>query len=173
MDDDRLDCTGEDEVIDMLQQKMAQITVLKANILRTAACFKVLSSAVQRQIQNDLELWRSSLPVYMRLEALVQSPTISPDQRRVTFYMHLFYMSALILKARALLATQGEIVTCSRDSEAASVIDADSEAESVTDAVSEGTESVVVGSARMLERPSVASPMMEEVMLLLRTSTQI
>ena len=122
MDDNRLDCTGEDEVIDMLQQKMAQITVLKANILRTAACFKVLSSAVQRQIQNDLELWRSSLPVYMRLEALVQSPTISPDQRRVTFYMHLFYMSALILKARALLATQGEIVTCSRDSEAAPAI---------------------------------------------------
>ncbi|KAH7198911.1 uncharacterized protein B0J16DRAFT_331339 [Fusarium flagelliforme] len=122
MDDDKLDCTGEDVMIDMLQQKMAQITVLKANILRTAACFEVLSSAVLRQMQTDLELWRSSLPVYMRLEALVQSPTISPDQRRVTFYMHLFYMSALILKARALLATQGEIVSCSRDSEAASAI---------------------------------------------------
>jgi len=122
MDDDKLDCTGEDAMIDMLQQKMAQITVIKANILRTAACFKVLSSAVLRQMHTDLDLWRSSLPVYMRLEALVQSPTISPDQRRVTFYMHLFYMSALILKARALLATQGEIVSCSRDSEAASAI---------------------------------------------------
>ncbi|EGU82785.1 hypothetical protein FOXB_06706 [Fusarium oxysporum f. sp. conglutinans Fo5176] len=98
------------------------ITVLKANILRTVACFRVLSSAVLRQMRDDLEAWRSSLPVYMRLEALVQSPEISPDQRRVTFYMHLFYMSALILKTRALLATQWEISSCSRDSEAASVI---------------------------------------------------
>jgi hypothetical protein len=122
MDDNKLDCTGEDAVIDTLQQKMTHITVLKANILRTVACFSVLSSAILRQMHNDLELWRLNLPAYMRLEALVQSPKISPDQRRVTFYMHLFYMSALILKARAVLATQGEIVTCSRDSEAASAI---------------------------------------------------
>jgi hypothetical protein len=122
MDNGSFDCTGEYAIIDMLQQKMAQITVLKANILRTVACFRVLSSAVLRQMRDDLEAWRSSLPVYMRLEALVQSPEISPDQRRVTFYMHLFYMSALILKTRALLATQWEISSCSRDSEAASVI---------------------------------------------------
>jgi hypothetical protein len=90
----------------MLQQKMAQITVLKANILRAVACFRVLSSAVLRQMRDALEAWRSSLPIYMRLEALVQSPEISPYQRRVTFYMHLFYMSALVLKTRALLAVQ-------------------------------------------------------------------
>jgi hypothetical protein len=122
MDNGSFDCTGENTIIDMLQQKMAQITVLKANILRTVACFRVLSSTVLRQIRDDLEAWRSSLPIYMRLEALVQSSEILPDQRRVTFYMHLFYMSALILKTRALLVTQGEISPCSRDSEAASAI---------------------------------------------------
>nr|CEG03838.1 unnamed protein product [Fusarium acuminatum CS5907] len=70
---------GENDIIDMLQQKMAQITVLKANILRAVACFRVLSSAVLRQMRDDLEAWRSSLPAHMRLEALVQSPEISPD----------------------------------------------------------------------------------------------
>nr|CEG03439.1 unnamed protein product [Fusarium acuminatum CS5907] len=48
-------------------------------------------------MRDDLEAWRTSLPIYMRLEALVQSPEISPDQRRVTFYMHLFYMGGFIL----------------------------------------------------------------------------
>lgn len=122
MDNDKMDCTGENAVTDILQQKMAQITVLKANIVRTVACFRALSETVLRQMHNDLELWRSTLPVYMRLEALVRSPEISPDQRRVTFYMHLFYMSALVLKARAMLATQEETAFFPRDSEASSAI---------------------------------------------------
>jgi hypothetical protein len=95
----------------MIQQKMAQITVIKANILQTVASFRILSPAILKQMHEDLELWRSGLPIYMRLNTLLQSPEMDPDQRRVTFYMHLFYMSALILKARALLATQGELVS--------------------------------------------------------------
>lgn len=116
MDNGSLDYTTENAVTDMLQQKMAQITVIKANVLQTVASFRILSPALLKQMQKDLELWRSGLPSYMRLDTLVQSPEMEPDQRRVTFYMHLFYMSALILKARALLATQGELVS-SRNSQ--------------------------------------------------------
>lgn len=100
------DCTEQNVVIDMLQQSMARITVIKANILRTVACFRVLSPATLRRMQEDLDSWRSNLPPYMRLEALVKPAEVTPDQRRVIFYMHLFYMSALILKARALLSNQ-------------------------------------------------------------------
>ncbi|KAF5975136.1 nitrate assimilation regulatory nirA [Fusarium coicis] len=117
-----LDSAGEDPVIGILQQKMAQITVLKANVLRTVASFRVLSPAILRQMHEDLELWRTNLPAYMRLETLVHTPEISPDQRRVTFYMHLFYMSALILKTRALLATQKDIAACTWDPEATAAI---------------------------------------------------
>lgn len=101
---------------------MAQITVLKANIVRTVASFRVLSPTILRQMHQDLESWQSSLPAYMHLEALVHAPEVSPDQRRVTFYMHLFYMSAFILKARAVLATQKDISTCSGDPEAKAAI---------------------------------------------------
>jgi hypothetical protein len=117
-----LDSAAEDPVLGMLQQKMAQITVLKANILRTVASFRVLSPAILRQMHEDLELWRCSLPVYMRLETLVHTPEISPDQRRVTFYIHLFYMSALILKTRALLATEKDISSCNWGPEAITAI---------------------------------------------------
>ncbi|KAM0201926.1 hypothetical protein ACHAQI_011127 [Fusarium lateritium] len=115
VDDSSLNCTRENAVTDMLQQKMAQITVIKANVLQTVASFRVLTPAILKQMQKDLELWQSGLPAYMRLETLIQSPEIDPDQRRVTFYIHLFYMSALILKARALLATRGEPVSCLKD----------------------------------------------------------
>jgi hypothetical protein len=100
------DRTGQNAVIDVLQQNMAKITILKANILRTTACFRTLSSTTLKGMREDLEQWRSSLPDYMRLEALVESPKMSPNQRRVTFYMHLFYLSAIMLKSRALLASQ-------------------------------------------------------------------
>ncbi|KIL87210.1 hypothetical protein FAVG1_09766 [Fusarium avenaceum] len=113
LDNGSLDCTRESAETDMLQQKMAQITVIKANILQTVASFRILSPAIVKQMQKDLELWRSGLPIYMRLDTFFQSPEIDPDQRRVTFYMHLFYMSAIMLKARALLATQGELVSSS------------------------------------------------------------
>ncbi|KAG5655526.1 hypothetical protein KAF25_003863 [Fusarium avenaceum] len=113
LDNGSWDCTRENTETDMLQQKMAQITVIKANILQTVASFRILSPAIVKQMQKDLELWRSGLPIYMRLDTFFQSPEIDPDQRRVTFYMHLFYMSAIMLKARALLATQGELVSCS------------------------------------------------------------
>ncbi|KAF4340736.1 nitrate assimilation regulatory nirA [Fusarium beomiforme] len=110
-----LDPAGEDTVLGILQHKMAQITFLKANVLRTVASFRVLSPAILRQIHEDLGLWQSSLPPYLRLEALVHMPEISPDQRRVAFYMHLFYMSALILKTRALLAAQKDPSSCNWD----------------------------------------------------------
>ncbi|EXK24655.1 hypothetical protein FOXG_11952 [Fusarium oxysporum f. sp. lycopersici 4287] len=117
-----LDSAADDPVLGVLQQKMAQITVLKANIVRTVASFRVLSPTILRQMHDDLGLWRSSLPAYMHLETLVHTPEISPDQRRVTFYMHLFYMSALILKTRAVLATQRDIAACTWDPEVKAAI---------------------------------------------------
>ncbi|KAF5551380.1 nitrate assimilation regulatory nirA [Fusarium mexicanum] len=117
-----LDSAAEDPVLGVLQQKMAQITVLKANIVRTVASFRVLSSTILRQMHDDLDQWRSSLPAYMHLETLIYTPEISPDQRRVTFYMHLFYMSALILKTRAVLATQKDITACTWGLEAKAAI---------------------------------------------------
>ncbi|CVL03486.1 related to nitrate assimilation regulatory protein nirA [Fusarium mangiferae] len=113
---------GEDAVIGTLQEKMAQITILKASVLRTVACFRVLSPAILRQMHQDLDIWRSSLPPCLRLETLMHTPQISPDQRRVTFYMHLFYMSAFILKARALLATQKDIASCTCGPEATAAV---------------------------------------------------
>ncbi|KAF5598072.1 nitrate assimilation regulatory nirA [Fusarium pseudocircinatum] len=119
---DALDSAAEDPVLGVLQQKMAQITVLKANVVRTVASFRVLFPTILRQMHDDLESWRSSLPAYMHLESLVHTPAISPDQRRVTFYMHLFYMSALILKTRAVLAAQRDIAACTWDPEAKAAI---------------------------------------------------
>lgn len=93
----------------MIQQNMAKITVMKANILRAVSCFRNLSPAILQQMSDDLERWRSHLPDYIQLENLVSSPTISQDQRRVTFYMYLFYMSAIMLKARAVLAREANV----------------------------------------------------------------
>jgi hypothetical protein len=98
-------------MIDVLQQNLAKITLLKASILRAAACFRTLPPAVLTQLCTDLESWRLNLPDFMRLEALVISSDISPDRRRLIFYMHLFYMSAIMLKARAVLARQGVVAS--------------------------------------------------------------
>jgi hypothetical protein len=102
----RLDSTGPNTVTDTLQQNMARITVLKANILRTVACFNTLTPMTLTRMSNDLERWYSNLPGYMRLQSLVKHPEITPEQRRVTLYIHLFYFSAILLKARAVLANK-------------------------------------------------------------------
>ena len=85
---------------------MTMITILKANILRTVACFESLTPTTLTEMRNDIQQWYDGLPGYMSLDSLTRNPSISPDQRRVTFYMHLFHMSAIMLKARAVLADE-------------------------------------------------------------------
>ncbi|KAM0350990.1 hypothetical protein ACHAPU_002768 [Fusarium lateritium] len=116
MDNDAFDYT-ENAVTETIQHKMAQITVLKANVLQTVASFRVLSPVTLRQMHSDLELWLSSLPFCLRLETLMKSSVVTPEQRRVAFYMHLFYMSGLLLKTRALLAIHGQTISSLEDSQ--------------------------------------------------------
>jgi hypothetical protein len=85
---------------------MARITILKADILRTAVNFRTLSASILNAMKADLQQWYTGLPAYMHLDALIENPELPTDQRRVTFYMHLFYLSAIMLKARAVLPQQ-------------------------------------------------------------------
>lgn len=79
---------------------MVKVTVIKANLLQMLDKFNSISEATIRTIHENLKQWHRCLPHWMQLGSLLSPEAPVTDQTRVTFLVHLFYLSAVILVAR-------------------------------------------------------------------------
>lgn len=85
---------------------MRKVTIVKANILCSLLSSMPPSDLVLRRWEENLSRWHAELPAFLRLENLTQQLHLSDNQRRTIFYMHLFHLSAVLLKGRAVNAGQ-------------------------------------------------------------------
>ncbi|KAL8825677.1 MAG: hypothetical protein Q9191_004266 [Dirinaria sp. TL-2023a] len=97
------------DVEGLIQERMTFVTILKAGMLR-ALSFRALSLPLLRSFRAQLLSWHADLPPFMRLENVNADNVFTEDQRRVLFFMHIFYLSAILLKARIVRSTQLETV---------------------------------------------------------------
>ena len=91
---------------DVIQQEMAKITLIKANLLRTIDSFREISPWTLRTIRQDLTQWYQQLPTWMHLSNLTATQDISETLRRIVYFVHLFYLSAHMLATRAVHGSQ-------------------------------------------------------------------
>ena len=92
---------------EIIQQQLAKVVQIEANLLRTVDGFKDISPQIFRSIRRDLNQWHDQLPLWMHLNALVKSCELPKGTRRTVFLVHLFYLSAHILVARLAHGKQG------------------------------------------------------------------
>ncbi|KAI9709462.1 MAG: hypothetical protein M1820_003222 [Bogoriella megaspora] len=94
------------DVEDAIQDMMARVTLTKAKMLRMLISQRTSKPQTLRELDDDLTQWHSNLPDFMRLQNLTDQSQVTEDHRRILFYMHLFYLSAILLKARGVLANE-------------------------------------------------------------------
>jgi hypothetical protein len=94
------------DATEVIQQKLAKVVDIEANLLRTVDSFEDISSRILDSTRNDLEQWYEQLPPWMHLSALLKSTEATKGNSRTIFLVHLFYLSANILVAR--LAHRGQ-----------------------------------------------------------------
>jgi hypothetical protein len=85
---------------EIIQQELAKVVQIEANLLRTVESFRDISPPVFSSIRRDLEQWHEQLPQWMHLSALVESKDAAMGTRRTVFLVHLFYLSSHMLVAR-------------------------------------------------------------------------
>ena len=86
---------------EVVQQEMAKIAVMKGVILRTIE--QPVSNFTIQTLRNDLRGFHEGLPDWMKLSHLTSSSGMSSSLRLIIFYVHLFYLSALMLLHRLVL----------------------------------------------------------------------
>ncbi|KAL9610346.1 MAG: hypothetical protein Q9167_004944 [Letrouitia subvulpina] len=99
----------EDEILGVetvVQDMMRKVTMVKANILCSLFSSMPPSNSVLKGWEENLSRWHAELPAFLRLENITQQLHLSENQRRTIFYMHLFHLSAVLLKGRAANAGQ-------------------------------------------------------------------
>lgn len=90
----------------VVQDMMRKVTIVKANILCSLFSSMPPANSVLRGWEENLSRWHAELPAFLRLENITQQLHLSDNQRRIIFYMHLFHLSAVLLKGRAANAGQ-------------------------------------------------------------------
>ncbi|KAF2395715.1 hypothetical protein EJ06DRAFT_260707 [Trichodelitschia bisporula] len=89
-----------------IQQETAKLLILKSNLLRMLDSFRQLTPTLIMTVREDLNAWHTRMPEWMQLRALVADTVIPPEVRRVIFFVHLFYLSAVTLLSRLVHAVE-------------------------------------------------------------------
>lgn len=91
---------------DLIQTKIAEISVITASMLRTVYGFDRLSPRAARMMIDDLERWYLKLPPSMELGRLLYSPNIvgTHTTRGPALFVHLLYFGALLMLFRRIVA---------------------------------------------------------------------
>ncbi|KAK8100095.1 hypothetical protein PG999_010469 [Apiospora kogelbergensis] len=95
------------DLVEIVQNEMAKIALLKAKVMRMHLAFKELTSRSIRTIMDDLQTWYRRLPWQMRLENLMDSEH-SASIRRSGFHVHLLYLGGMMLCYRRIAAQISE-----------------------------------------------------------------
>ncbi|KZM21777.1 uncharacterized protein EKO05_0001768 [Ascochyta rabiei] len=85
---------------EIIQQKLAKVVHIEADLLRSVASFETITSPFFAYVRRDLLQWYEELPVWMRLDSLVVAESRPSSTIRTIYLVHLFYLSANILVAR-------------------------------------------------------------------------
>lgn len=94
-------------VEDIIQHEVAKVTIIKSRFMQTANNLRTPSPLLLRSVREDLASWHDQLPRWMQLNHLAeQSSDVSGDKRRVVYFVHLFYLSAIVLKSRIVHGVQ-------------------------------------------------------------------
>lgn len=91
---------------DLIQTKIAEISVITASMLRTVYGFDRLSPRAARMMIDDLERWYLKLPPDIELGRLLHSPDVvgTHTTRGPALFVHLLYFGALIMLFRRIVA---------------------------------------------------------------------
>ena len=79
------------------------ISVIHANMLHSLRSIKVFPYSPLKAWREELHRWHVDLPKIMQLHRLLDTKEINDNQRRIIFYMHLFYLSAILFKGRVVV----------------------------------------------------------------------
>ena len=96
---------SENGIEECLQERLTNITIVKANMLRTLGTLKIFPYSPLKGWREQLDRWHEDLPYFMQMHNLADTPQVNENQRRVMFYMHLFYLSAIVLKGRIVISS--------------------------------------------------------------------
>jgi hypothetical protein len=86
---------------DIIEDKIAQVTAVAANLIEIAASDKILLPSNLQEATVGLQNWHETVPSQLQLEILVtESCRLADQERRAAIYMHLFTQSIIVLKGR-------------------------------------------------------------------------
>lgn len=90
---------------ELVQAKMAELSVLTATILRTVYEFEIFSPHAASLVIEDLERWYLQLPPSMNLERLRHArDDMENTQQSPALFLHLLYLGALLMLFRRTVA---------------------------------------------------------------------
>jgi hypothetical protein len=82
---------------------MTKISLLKARVLRAHLALKVLDKTSLDSALQALQVWHDQLPPQLLLTTLARTDLAAQD-RRTLFYVHFFYLGAIILVYRRIIS---------------------------------------------------------------------
>lgn len=89
----------------MIRRECVKVTIIKAAILQRISTKAPVAEAVTLDFRARLSTFHSQLPEWMGLGQLLggSSSELMTQLRPVIFYVHLFYLSAMMLLSRRLI----------------------------------------------------------------------
>jgi hypothetical protein len=87
---------------EIIQRELVKIAMIKVKIIRIMATDDLVSDAAIGELRNDLSDFHQKLPAWMRIGSVFDSQRPTP-LRRIIFYLHLFFLSAMQLLHRRVM----------------------------------------------------------------------
>ncbi|KAI1622892.1 hypothetical protein EDD37DRAFT_446928 [Exophiala viscosa] len=84
----------------LVQEQMTSIGVLTTGVLKDVFLKKQLSVVATREHKLKLAEWLSKIPAPMQLDSLTRNESLTTNQRRSVFLVHVNYLGALLLLYR-------------------------------------------------------------------------
>jgi hypothetical protein len=90
----------------LLQRRAVKVTIIKAAILHSPL-EKIMLTETVAELRAKLTSFHKDMPKWMSLGQLLNDAedSLSEDLRGIIFYVHMFYMSAMMLLSRRLIIT--------------------------------------------------------------------
>ena len=88
---------------DVLQQELVKVTIVKAKIIRAIPDDGAIDGSVIDKFRQELNDIKKELPEWMTMASLISGQQATP-LRRTIMYFHLFYLSAMQLLYRRVMA---------------------------------------------------------------------
>jgi hypothetical protein len=101
---------------DMIRRECVKVSIIKAALLRRMPADSPVPEAITLDFRTQLSKFHADLPPWMGIASLVSGDDgeLMTQFRPVIFYVHLFYLSAMMLLARRLVIAYIPVDTVGR-----------------------------------------------------------